>query len=188
MRFGPSSSCMLDECGSLGSPHPAAPACFHAERVRSRYQPSPGVLPGSSARLAASSEFLRSHSRPNPFEIELAARVSSLIATSLEQVHSPRGFPMSSLRSVRRHSQPLDGFLRAPARGPVSSRSRVQGSHGSFRGSDSPSSHPSSSEGVAPLPLAHRPLARLGRNAHGRLASASRLSSASELTSREVGD
>jgi len=51
------------------------------------------VLPGSSTRLAASSEFLRSHSRPNPFGLELAARVSSLFAISLEQVHSLRGFP-----------------------------------------------------------------------------------------------
>jgi len=43
--------------------------------------------------------------------------------------------PKSLLRSVRRCSQPLDGFLRAPTCGPVSSRSRVQGlQYDSFRG------------------------------------------------------
>jgi len=49
------------------------------------------------------------------------------------RVHSlPRGF-QPSLRSVLRRSQPLDGFLRAPALGLVSSPSRVQGI-GPFRG------------------------------------------------------
>jgi len=41
--------------------------------------------------------------------------------------HCPRGF-QPPLGSVRRRSQPLDGFLRAPAPGLVSSPSRVQGS------------------------------------------------------------
>jgi len=64
---------------------------------------------------------------PAPFRAGLTARVSFPLATSPGRVHPPRGDPISPLRSVHRFSQPLDGFLRAPACGLVSSRSHVQG-------------------------------------------------------------
>jgi len=64
--------------------------------------------------------------------------------------------PSSSLRSVPRLSQPLDGFLRLTALGPVSSRatSRVR----QVQGLLPPRSARPSSGGAAPLPLRRRPL------------------------------
>lgn len=78
--------------------------------------------------LLSSSPLFRAPSPPTPpdsFRTGLAARVSALFATSPGASTHPRGFH-PSLRSVLRRSQPLDGFLRAPASGPVSSPCRVQ--------------------------------------------------------------
>jgi hypothetical protein len=71
----------------------------------------------------------------------------------------PRGLPRPSLRSVRRLSQPLDGFLRARACGLISSRSHVQAHP--VQGVLFSHSHLSSSERVCPRAVvsvrAHRP-------------------------------
>jgi len=101
--------------------------------------------------FVSSSEFLRPHSHPNPFGSGSTAWVSSLFATAPRAFTSHEAF-QSSLRSVLRRSQPLDGLLRARLRGLISSRSRVQGSF-LVQGFLSPRSNPSSSEGTAPLPL-----------------------------------
>lgn len=75
----------------------------------------------------ASSERLRAHLRPRSFERRLRLQgFRFLVTTSPVRVHPiTRGF-QPSLRSVLRRSQPLDGFLRAPAPRLVSSSNRVQ--------------------------------------------------------------
>jgi len=68
--------------------------------------------------------------------------------------------PKSSIRSVRRCSQPLDGFLRIRLRGLVSSRSRLQG-HLLVQGLTFSAQPPlSSSEASCPLAVVRRLLSR----------------------------
>jgi hypothetical protein len=83
------------------------------------------------------------------FRHELSpTRVSALLMTSLDRVHT-REVSQASLRSVLRRSQPPDGFLRVRARRLISSRSHVQDQ--SVQGLLSPGSRTRSSRAVAPL-------------------------------------
>jgi len=116
----------------LGSPRRLTRSCFHPRvsrllstrrslgicddlelilsRVRLFRVPSP--------RLLAPRSFDPSFTLP---------RFLALFATSPERSPFFAGAPTPPLRSVLRFSQPLDGFLRAPARRPLSSRCHVQG-------------------------------------------------------------
>ena len=104
-------------------------ACFRARRYRASPFDRPPSVP-AWFQPSTSSRLLRAPSPPTPpaaFRRGPPTRVRALLATSPARVHSlPRGF-QPSLRSVLRRSQPLDGFLRAPAPRLVSSSSRVQG-------------------------------------------------------------
>lgn len=167
VRFSHPSLYMLVQCGALGSPPSTVAPCFHARRVYSGYQPSPErTVRFISSGFDASSEFLRSNSRPDPFGTRLPARVSSLFVTSpgastlcegsqvlamfRPQVlaTSRRLSPRSSLRAC---------FIPQPPPGIAHS----------FRVSSLRAATTSSSEGVAPLPFAHHPLARQCRNTVG---------------------
>lgn len=76
-----------------------------------------------------------------------------------------RGLPGPRSRSVLRRSQPPDGFLRARARGLISSRSRVQGS--SRSGGSLPAQPlPPRRRERAPVPLAPQALADRFRRPH----------------------
>lgn len=150
-------------------------ACFHARGTGSlptvhqtwpvRFHPLDGC------------RLFRAPSLPRPpdlFRDGLAARVSALLATSPVRVHHSRGF-QPSLRSVPRRSQPLDGFLRAPAPRLVSSSSRVQGVF-SVQGLLPSRSASPLVEGCCPLAVAAAPLTRPSREESPRNdASASRL-------------
>jgi len=145
-----------------------APPVSMQERL-SRYQPSPGVLPGSFPRLLASSEFLRSFSHPDPFGTEITARVSSLFATSLEQVHSSQGFPSpcyvpsAGARNLSTAFSMLQlAGLFHPAAASRDSMTR-SGVRARYR------SHPSSSEGACPLAVGS-PIARSIRSRRPRSA------------------
>lgn len=90
-------------------------ACFHA-RTPSFYQPSPkAYAPGSfSYDSSAPSELLRVHLPAGAFRrwASTVTQVSSLFSTSLNTVHSLRGFLRPRYGSALRLSQPLNGFLR----------------------------------------------------------------------------
>jgi len=107
------------------------PACFHAFRsavLENRYLSSCGTKPRPFSHLSVSpSEFLR---------LDRCSRLS-VRATTYKGLCPHRDItsarppfarvPKSSLCSVLRRSQPLDGLLRSKAGGPISSHSRVQG-------------------------------------------------------------
>lgn len=96
-------------------------------RVSSRDQPSPErtvrLMPSASCLSRVPS--LSLPSRPFRDQTLCQGFVPHRDTTTARPLFAR--IPSSSLRSVRRFSQPLDGFLRALARGPISSRSRVQG-------------------------------------------------------------
>jgi hypothetical protein len=140
--------------------------CEHVSLVTSRPL---SVLPGSFPRLLASSEFLRSLSHPDPFGTRIAARVSSLFATSLEQVHSLQGFPSPCyVPSAGAHNlstafsllQLAGLFHPAAASRDSMTRSGVWALY---------HSHPSSSEGGCPL-VVGSPNARSTRSRRPRSA------------------
>jgi hypothetical protein len=147
---------------SLGSLPRYRRTCFHAQHESPR--PTVCSRPLSLERILllrfSSSEFLHSRASLIIFRCELdLPRVPSLFATPLVCVHSPRGLPRPSLRSVLRLSQSPDGFLRIRARRLISSFSHVQGRP--VQGLLFSPSHPSSSEGACPRAVgpvsAHRP-------------------------------
>lgn len=121
---------MSDESRLIGFTALHARACFHARGVKSRSGRSPVQIAQAHSLVLGLLFRVPSLtlSRPRPFGRGLTARVSSLSATSPETRPLISRVPKSSIRSVRRCSQPLDGFLRAPAPGLVSSQSRLQGS------------------------------------------------------------
>jgi hypothetical protein len=154
--------------GSLGSPRFVGPHLFPCAGANLTTTVHLGkllrIIPSCSS---SSSESLRSTLPPSPF------RAWACLPGFRPSPRHHRGastcsrVPKSSIRSVRRCSQPLDGFLRAPAPGLVSSQNRLQGVLSS-RGFPSPRSERSSSECSAPLPLFHRPLARTDPDGHDR--------------------
>jgi len=89
--------------------------CFQAQRTNLSDRPSPELVRSRVILLCrvSSSEFLRSYSRPMPLRIKPSCRGFVPHRDNIGRVHSCEGF-QSSLRSVLRHSQPLDGLLRAP--------------------------------------------------------------------------
>jgi hypothetical protein len=102
----------------------------------------------------SSSEFLRSLSRPVPFGIrQLPGSLPSSRHHRVRPLDSR--VPKSSIRSVRRCSQPLDGFLRLRLCRLVASRSRVQG-HLLVQGLPLCAAAASSSEASCPLAVVHR--------------------------------
>jgi len=117
--------------GSLASPRRGFRACFHARRpclegpfpenFRSWVHPSLTLSPLQSTFALSS--------RPAPFSAE-ALPTSGLTPlrdiTSRQPLTAERS--TSPLRTALRFSQPLDGLIRRPALGLVSSRSHVQGS------------------------------------------------------------
>jgi hypothetical protein len=141
----------------IGSLPDAPQACFRARasppRPTVRWDRTP---PGSSFldRSPLQSSFAPL-SGPVPFGPGLAARVPGPPTTSPERVHSREAF-QASLRSVLGLPRPLDGLLRPPARGLVSSPSHVQ-DH----------SCPGASTSAQPLSLVGRrcPLAVVHRSA-----------------------
>ena len=108
------------------------PTCFHARRcavLDNRYLRSCGtILRPFSREASSSSEFLQFDHRSR-----LSARALTYQGLCPHRDITTGRLPCtksstSSLRSVLRRSQPLDGFLRSAARELVSSHSRVQGS------------------------------------------------------------
>jgi len=114
--------------GALGYPRRRVSSCFHPRR---------GFLDPTVLRLSrtgfilscplSSTECLRRPSSPLLSERHVLPRVSSLIA-ALPKVSTSAGGSQLPLRSVLRFSQPLDGFRHLRLRGPITSRSHVQGS------------------------------------------------------------
>jgi len=124
----------------------------------------------------SSSEFLRSLSRPFPFGIgQLPGSLPSSRHHRVRPLDSR--VPKSSIRSVRRCSQPLDGFLRLRLCRLVASRSRVQDIC-SFRGFLSAQLPLPHRKRAAPLPLFTGPLSGTSSGVHDPAPSASRPSSA----------
>jgi hypothetical protein len=155
-------------------------ACFHASRASDRSAFRQCVTTSLSPSVdVASSERLRAHLRPRSFERRLRLQgFRFLVTTSPVRVHPiTRGF-QPSLRSVLRRSQPLDGFLRAPAPRLVSSSNRVQEQ---LRRSGASRSTRASSLVERRCPLAvgkPEPPAALRLRVQNRSASTSRLCSA----------
>jgi hypothetical protein len=180
--------------GPLGSPPSIVPRCFQRGEWKCPHRPSPErFCSGSSLRADSSSEFLRATVCPT-FERETLPRRAHCQGSGPHRdiagsVHGSRKgharLPNTSLGSVHRLSQPLDGLLRSPVCRPISSRSHVQGSISS-RGFSLQEAFPLSSSGVAPLPLPLRRSQSPKEPCPHRGASASRLCSAwsSVLNSR----
>jgi hypothetical protein len=120
------------------------------------------ILPRAERPLQSSFSLLSSLSRSTDPEGSIDSRraprwvASSLIATWARGVHSVRGAPNSSLRSVLGVSHALDGLLRHVLCGLVSSHSHVQGFP--FRDSTETQSRAEFSPAVALLPFPPTPL------------------------------
>jgi len=108
------------------------PACFHARRcvvLFNRYLRSCGtILRPFSLEASSPSEFLRLNHCPclsaGATTYQGLCPLRDITAVRLPDARVPK----SSLCSVLRRSQPLDGLLRAAACELISSHSRVQGS------------------------------------------------------------
>jgi hypothetical protein len=110
-------------------PAPASCACFHAPRMPDRTAVHQAVRVPVSSFLGVSplqSSFTLTSVRDLSESDSLPGFRPSSRHDRNASTHCPRGFQLP-LGSVHRRSQPLDGFLRAPAPGLVSSPSRVQG-------------------------------------------------------------
>lgn len=179
---------MSGEARLMGSPRFGARACFHARAAKSRSDRSPGQ--SAQVHSLVLELLFRVPSLFNPAQRPFGPGPSCQGSCPLLDITGDASTcsraSRSSIRSVRRCSQPLDGFLRAPAPGLVSSPSRLQGLR-SFRGLPSPRSERSSSECSAPLPLC-TPAARQDGSCRPRsVTSASRPCSTLELAHHEVG-
>jgi len=162
MRFDTGSPKVLldrSEPRLIGFAATAGRACFHAH-ARASDRPSARCVTawlGPSIRVA-SSELLRHYLGPRSFRSRAHCQgFRALFVTSPVRVHSKPG-SQPSFGSVPRRSQPLDGFLRAPAPGLVSSPSHVQDTLPTVQGLLSPRRATGSSPGAYPLAVGKTPL------------------------------
>jgi hypothetical protein len=138
----------------LGSPRGGPRACFRALLVVAPGQPSTRRV---TAWLQPSFPYRLSRAPSHPSSLDdfrsraNAARVSCPLRDITGARPLETGIP-TPLGSVLRRSQPLDGFLRAPAPGLLSSPSRVQDTR-TVQGLLSSRSRTDSSSADAPLPL-----------------------------------
>jgi hypothetical protein len=123
------------------------------------------ILPGSSLLQSSFARCPGPRSAFRPHASTTCPWVSSLIAASRTRVYFSRRIPAPRCRSVLSLSQALDGFLRALARGLISSRSHVQGCL--FRGFSLAAATLPHREELAPLPLS-RPRSPTAKSAPTR--------------------
>jgi hypothetical protein len=136
------------------SPHlfPSARDPFSTTDLPPRSAPRLDLPLGSS-----SSEFLHVRSCTSSFDVVLTYPGFRPSSRHDRNASTPREASRASLRSAPRLSQPLDGLLRIPARGPVSSHNHVQGSL-PFRGFSPHAAFRHSSRRASPSSFHDRPL------------------------------